>query len=148
MTQKLNDLFDLPDPPEEFKAEIEILKELDAALPDDISDLSASDKEMDDLAEKSIGSYGELMDLGMNVEPRFSAPIFESASKFMGHAIQAKSNKIDKKLRYMDMQLKQRRLALQEKQAGLGAKDPEEGEARELDRNALLEMLRNKGGAA
>lgn len=147
MTQKLNDLFNLPDPPEEFKSEIEILKELDAALPDDITDLSASDKEMDDLAEKALGSYGELMDLGMNVEPRFSAPIFESASKFMGHAIQAKTNKIDKKLRYMDMQLKQRRLALQEKQAGMG-KDPEEGEARELDRNALLEMLRNKGGVA
>ena len=99
---------------------------------------------MDKLADKAIEHYDDLIDLGMNVEPRFSAPIFEAATKLMGHAITAKTNKIDKKLKALDLQLKQRRLELQERQANL---DPEgeEGSARELDRNALLEMLRSNG---
>ena len=79
----------------------------------------------------------------MNVEPRFSAPIFDAASKLLGHAITAKTSKIDKKLKALDLDIKRRRLEMQEKQANLDDPDSGEGSARELDRNALLEMLRN-----
>ena len=149
MTKKLEDLFELPEnsnmQTEEFKEGVEMLNELDQQLPStDITDLSTSDKEMDELADKAMDHYDSLMDLGMNVEPRFSAPIFEAATKLMGHAITAKTNKIDKKLKALVLDLKKRRLDLQEKQAKLGSDDPEEGTARELDRNALLDMLRNK----
>ena len=98
---------------------------------------------MDDLATKAVRHYDDLMDLGMNVEPRFSAPIFDAASKLLGHAITAKTSKIDKKLKALDLDIKRRRLEMQEKQAKLT--DPDEpGVAQELDRNALLDMLRNK----
>jgi hypothetical protein len=99
---------------------------------------------MDDLAKKAVDHYQDLMDLGMNVEPRFSAPIFEAATKLLGHAITAKTSKIDKKLKAIDLDLKRRRLELQEKQANLNPDADNEGSARELDRNALLEMIRNK----
>lgn len=145
MTKKLEELFELPDN-EEYKQSLVAIDEMDQQLPStDITDLSTSDAEMDKLADKAMEHYDDLMSLGMNVEPRFSAPIFEAATKLMGHAITAKTNKIDKKLKALDLDLKKRRLELQERQANLKDDDPDEGSARELDRNALLQMLRNKG---
>lgn len=148
MTKKLEQLFELPETEkpdvEEYADGLQALEEIDQQLPNaDITDLSTSDKEMDELATKAMDHYGDLMDLGMNVEPRFSAPIFEAATKLMGHAITAKTNKIDKKLKALDLDLKKRRLELQERQANLNDDNENEGSARELDRNALLEMLRN-----
>jgi hypothetical protein len=148
MTRKLEELFELPDN-EEYAQGLEVLNEIDSQLPStDITDLSTSDAEMDELAAKAMTHYDDLMDLGMNVEPRFSAPIFEAATKLMGHAITAKTSKIDKKLKALDLELKKRRLDLQERQADLKDDDSPEGSARELDRNALLAMLRNKDGNA
>ena len=145
MTKRLEELFELPDN-EEYAQGLEVLNEIDSQLPStDITDLSTSDAEMDELANKAMHHYDDLMDLGMNVEPRFSAPIFEAATKLMGHAITAKTSKIDKKLKALDLELKKRRLDLQERQADLKDDDSPEGSARELDRNALLAMLRNKG---
>ena len=148
MTRKLEELFELPDN-EEYAQGLEVLNEIDSQLPStDITDLSTSDAEMDELAAKAMTHYDDLMDLCMNVEPRFSAPIFEAATKLMGHAITAKTSKIDKKLKALDLELKKRRLDLQERQADLKDDDSPEGSARELDRNALLAMLRNKDGNA
>lgn len=147
MTQKLEQLFDLDAQPteEEFIEGVKVLDEIEQQLPvsSSITDLSTSDQEMDDLATKAVKHYDDLMDLGMNVEPRFSAPIFDAASKLLGHAITAKTSKIDKKLKALDLDIKRRRLEMQEKQAKLDDPDSGEGSARELDRNALLEMLRN-----
>lgn len=152
MTKKLEELFDMEENPaldsEEYQEASRELEAIESQLPDNsnsITDLSTSDQEMDDLASKAVKHYDDLMDLGMNVEPRFSAPIFDAASKLLGHAITAKTSKIDKKLKALDLDIKRRRLEMQEKQAKL-ADDEESGVAQELDRNALLEMLRNKDG--
>ena len=150
MTRKLEELFDLEgveQPTEEEYVEgVKALDEIEQQLPasQSITDLSTSDQEMDDLATKAVKHYDDLMDLGMNVEPRFSAPIFDAASKLLGHAITAKTSKIDKKLKALDLDIKRRRLEMQEKQAKLNDEEENSGVARELDRNALLEMLRNK----
>ena len=147
MTRKLEELFDLDEQPteEEYIEGVKALDEIEQQLPvtSNITDLSTSDQEMDDLATKAVKHYDDLMDLGMNVEPRFSAPIFDAASKLLGHAITAKTSKIDKKLKALDLDIKRRRLEMQEKQANLDDNE-ESGSARELDRNALLEMLRTK----
>ena len=42
----------------------------------------------------------------MNVEVRYAGRIFEVASSMMGNAIAAKTAKIDKKLKAVDLQLK------------------------------------------
>jgi hypothetical protein len=80
------------------------------------------------------------MDLGMNVEARYGARMFEVAAQMMNAAITAKTNKIDKKLKMVDLQLK--KLAIDKKN---GSADPTvEGEGYILtDRNSILEKLKN-----
>jgi hypothetical protein len=55
-------------------------------------------------------SYKNLMDLGMNVDSRYSGRIFEVAGNFLRNAIDAKSSKIDKKLKMVELQLKKMKL--------------------------------------
>jgi hypothetical protein len=64
------------------------------------------DRELDDLASKAEQAYDDLMDLGMNVEVRYAGRIFEVAGTMMKNAIDAKSAKIEKKLKAVDLQLK------------------------------------------
>ena len=94
MTKKLEELLDLPEV-EEVMSKVEeptvektkptAVKEINsmqrsiaefdkitAALPMVKGLGELADKELDDLAEKATQSYEDLMDLGMNVEARFS----------------------------------------------------------------------------
>jgi hypothetical protein len=59
-------------------------------------------------------SYDELMTLGMQVDSRFASEIFSVASNMLGHAITAKTAKLDKKLKMIDLQLKKMRLDQQQ----------------------------------
>jgi len=144
MTKQLETVFDLPPMPEgdaeQLAKEMEVLDELDSKVPA-ITDLSSSDKEMDDLASKASNAFDDLMSLGMNVESRFAAPIFDAASKMLGHAVMAKTAKLDKKLKAIDLELKRQRLEMQK--GTDSPNDTVEGEARVLDRNELLKMLKN-----
>lgn len=100
-----------------------------------------SDAELDALASKAEKAYDDLMDLGMNVEARYGARMFEVAAQMMNAAIVAKTNKIEKKLKMVDLQLK--KLAIDKKNG------KEEGAAIEgegyilTDRNSILEKLKN-----
>jgi hypothetical protein len=100
-----------------------------------------SDQELDALAGKAEKAYDDLMDLGMNVEARYGARMFEVAAQMMNAAIQAKSNKIDKKLKMVDLQLK--KLAI-DKKHGSNEGNTVEGEGYIItDRNSILERLKN-----
>ena len=129
MTKKLEDLLNLPEHKEEIKniqkeiksasrelakqEEIELALQFDKvafALPAVEGLGSTSDKEFDDLAEKATKAYEDLMDLGMNVEVRYSSKIFETAANMLKNAIDAKTAKIDKKLRIVDLQLKKQKI--------------------------------------
>jgi hypothetical protein len=150
MTKNLENFFNLPtaeETEELSQAElVEVLKEAEEI--DDkmkgIVDLSSSDKEMDDIADKAMETFKDLMDLGMNVDARAAAPIFEAATKLMGHAVTAKTAKIDKKLKLLDIELKKRRLDHQIAQDTGNNDDPSdvEGTGRILDRNELLRIIK------
>jgi len=76
----------------------------------------------------------------MNVEARYGSRIFEVATNMLNAAITAKTNKIDKKLKMVDLQLK--KLAI-DKKSGKND-DAVEGEGYILtDRNSILEKLKN-----
>ncbi len=62
-----------------------------------------SDLELDKLAMEAEDSYKNLMDLGMNVDSRYSGRIFEVASTMLRNAIDAKGSKIDKKLKMVQI---------------------------------------------
>jgi len=100
-----------------------------------------ADSELDALANKAEQAYDDLMDLGMNVEPRYGSRMFEIAAQMMNAAITAKTNKIDKKLKMVDLQLK--KLAIDRKN-GSGEGNTVEGEGYIVtDRNSILEKLKN-----
>ena len=155
MTKKLEELFNLPNdseplvsPTTEITATIDLqdkLEEFDkisAALPRLKGLWDISDSELDALAAKAEQAYDDLMDLGMNVEPRYGTRMFEVAAQMMNAAIQAKTNKIDKKLKMVDLQLK--KLAIDRKNGDKSGEDPIEGQGYILtDRNSILEKLKN-----
>ena len=104
----------------------------------------ASDKEFDALAQRATDAYDDLMDLGMNVDPRYSARIFEVASSMLKNAIDAKNAKLEKKLKMIDLQLKKAQLDQKEASKEKEIEATPLGEGRELDRNELLKMLAAK----
>lgn len=125
---------DLQDKLEEFD-------KISAALPRVKGLGDIADDELDALASKAEKAYDDLMDLGMNVEARHGARMFEVAAQMMNAAIQAKSAKIDKKLKMVDLQLK--KLAI-DKKSGPKEGEPIEGEGYIItDRNSILEKLKN-----
>jgi len=162
MTQKLSELFDLPTVDdsavesaeqsiEENREMIEAvdlaIDKIDAALPF-VSDLDTSDQELDELSKLAQDKFQDLIDLGMNVEARFSGHILATAGTLLGHAITAKQAKLDKKLKMVDLQLKKARLDMQIKQAedkqntdGNKLLDAEDGQGVVLDRNELLRQI-------
>jgi hypothetical protein len=160
MTKKLSELFDLPDIPSTDSAESsEALKtitenkdviarvdaaidKIDVALPT-VRDLEASDAEMDELAELAKTSAQDLIDLGMNMDPRFGGVVFQTAGTMLGHAITAKTAKMDKKLRMVQLQLQKARLDHQVSKDSPEDR-PIDGQGMVLDRNALLEQILQK----
>lgn len=145
MNKQLEEVFDLPsmagDDAAKLSKDLQVLDDIDKQVPA-ITDLSTSDREMDDLATKANNAFDDLMSLGMNVEQRFAAPIFEAAAKMLGHAVMAKTAKLDKKLKAIDLELKRQRMQASGQVAA--AEEPVEGTARVLDRNELLKLLRGQ----
>ena len=167
MTKKLEELFNLPEIPEDAVPDTEstfhsieenqailqdvsdAINKIDIALPT-VRDLDASDQEMDELAKLATDKFEDLMDLGMNMDPRFGGVVFQTAGTLLGHAITAKRAKMDKKLRMVSLQLQKARLDHQvKKDAGKAAEDaPVDGQGIVLDRNALLDQILQKNNNA
>ena len=168
MTKKLEEILNLPDVKQAFKQvdqkekikenkEKVVGKNLDpktqealkktyaefdkvaAALPQVKGLGELSDLELDKLALEAEDSYKNLMDLGMNVDSRYSGRIFEVASTMLRNAIDAKSNKIDKKLKMVELQLKKLKI---DKTGKDDISDPVEAEGTIItDRNELMKKL-------
>lgn len=158
MTKKLEELFDLASSDENelnepipgvakevTKEALNNLEKIETALPT-VRGLEASDRELDDLADKASTSFQDLMDLGMQVDSRFSGDIFGVASNMLNHAITAKTAKLNKKLKMIDLQLK--KATLDQRQAKADEKIDNiplgEGSGQNLDRNELLRVLSGK----
>ncbi len=124
-----------------LEEKLEEFDKIAAALPRVKGLGDISDAELDALASKAEQAYDDLMDLGMNVEARYGARMFEVAAQMMNAAIVAKTNKIEKKLKMVDLQLK--KLAI-DKKNGKDDNPTVEGEGYILtDRNSILEKLKN-----
>ena len=157
MTKKLEELLNIEPTPEEtveiplveatpiptidLQERLEEFDKISAALPrvKGLGDLS--DGELDALASKAEKAYDDLMDLGMNVEARYSTRMFEVAGQMLNAAITAKTNKIDKKLKMVDLQLK--KLAI-DKKHGEESGNSIQGEGYVItDRNSILAKLKD-----
>ena len=158
MTKKLEELLDLPDSKEiikqdQKKASKEVLAQQNETLRDiaEFDKISAAlpavkglgemaDTELNEVAQKAMDAYDDLMDLGMNVESRYSGRVFEVAGGMLKTSLDAKVAKLDKKLKMVELQLKK------EKMDKDGKPDDEliQGEGYIVtDRNSLIEKLKN-----
>lgn len=162
MTKKLEELLNLPTSAEEPTVETsqhfieenreiihqvdDAIDKIDTALPS-VRDLEAGDAELDELAKLAKDKAEDLIDLGMNVDPRFAGVILQTASQMLGHSITAKTAKLDKKLKMVQLQLQKAKLDHQvskdnkENDDGAGAI---EGKGVVLDRNELLAQILGK----
>jgi hypothetical protein len=162
MTKKLQELFELPNDDTDIneidvnhsnikKAEADLitkdaysnLEKIENALPQ-VKGLESADEEMDALAELAVSSYKDLQDLGMQVDSRFSAEIFSVAGAMLGHAITAKTAKLNKKLKMIELQLKKASLDQKAQNKEQEIDNIPVGEGKALDRNELLKMLTQK----
>jgi hypothetical protein len=111
-----------------------------------VRDLEQLDADMDKYADKAMHAFQDLMDLGQNVEDRHAAAVFDTASKMMTNAITAKTAKMDKKLKMVQLQLQKAKFDAQEAKAN-GKDDTIQGEAEEFeDRNSLINAVIQKMG--
>jgi len=157
MTKKLEELFDLPSSTADTDETVpdiattqyaiteidNAIDKIDAALPG-VRDLEASDGDMDELAQKATETFDDLMDLGMQVDSRYASEIFAVAGAMLGHALTAKTAKMNKKLKMIQLQLQKAKLDLdREKAAGSSEDDAavETAEGQVLSRNDLLDRL-------
>lgn len=156
MSKKLEELFDmeatvtneltipLPDFTQDVtETALTNLDKIEAALPQ-VRGLEAADGELDELAALATNSYKDLMDLGMQVEARFSSEIFNSASSMLGHAITAKTAKINKKLKMLDLQMKKAQIDQKMMAKTEEIEATPLGQGQSLDRNDLLKMFNTK----
>lgn len=158
MTKKLEEILNLPtedtqyiDPKAnkntlgsqtiDLQEKLEEFDKISSALPKVKGLGDMADSELDALAAKAEQAYDDLMDLGMNVEVRYGARMFEVAANMMNAAIQAKSAKIDKKLKMVELQLK--KLAIDKKNGEAENNTIEATGYIITDRNSLLEKLKN-----
>lgn len=154
MTKKLEELLNLeptveetviPAPAElvvptiDLQDKLEEFDKISAALPRVKGLGDISDSELDALANKAEKAYDDLMNLGMNVEARYSTRMFEVAGQMLNAAITAKTNKIDKKLKMVDLQLK--KLAIDQK-GGTGPTEMDGAGFVVMDRNSILAKLK------
>jgi len=130
MTKKLEEVFGFPpideanleqdtqdsQLPEEIQSEldtaiatIDMANRVDLALPT-VTDIANAERELDILANRAQEHSDRLMDLGFNVDDRNAGKIFEVAAQLLKTAVDAKTAKIDKKLKMVELQLRKARL--------------------------------------
>jgi len=160
MTKKLEEEFNLP-PIEEAlaneeeekavtvkqaKQEIEVVNH-NLSVAEKINDafkeikgLGEHEGEMDDISEKAIDSYEQLMNLGMNVSDMAAGKVFAEASNMLKIALEAKDSKTKAKLQQLDLMLKKARLDKTKNQNG--DIDGDITATQVYDRNELLRIMK------
>lgn len=152
MTKRLEEEFNLPHMDEsrddsefdnndtdivEVENAITLSEKINNALAE-VRGMEVHDSEMDDIAKQAIDSYEQLMSLGMNMTDMAAGPVFANAANMLKIALEAKDNKVHRKLKQIDLMLKKSRL---DQQAGKKDTTAEDVEATTFDRNELLKLI-------
>jgi hypothetical protein len=146
--EKLEEAFDLPDmnsviipDDQEISTALANAQEIEKEFAK-YNAYDQHDEEMDELAGLAIQAHKDLQDLGMQVEIRHAGEIFSSSSQMLKIAVDAKNNKVEKKLKLLKLQLEKMRMD----RASTTENTTVEGTAVVLDRNEILRQLRGTGG--
>ena len=104
MTKGIEDFLNISSEEEEAK-EITPIKPISVPTVQDNHDIEA-----DEVREKDLSAFDDIMELGKNVEPSRSARMFEVAGQFLKTGLDASNSKADKKLKAAKIKLEARRL--------------------------------------
>ena len=125
-----------------LNADIEIAERIDDALPM-VADLNQHDREMDDIHQKALDTFKDLVELGMNVEVHAGAKLLETANAMLKTAMEAKDSKVDRKLKMINLQLQKAKLDFSKEKKTGGDNELESDGSVTLDRNELLKRIQN-----
>jgi hypothetical protein len=123
-------------------SELATTEKIDSALPL-VSDLNQHDKEMDDIHQKALDAFNDLVQLGMNVEVHAGAKLLETANQMLKTAMEAKDSKVDRKLKMINLQLQKAKLDHNVAKAKPEGIELESDGAVVIDRNELLKRIDN-----
>ena len=110
---------DLIDSSKELKKEVS--KEMAQSILDE-EHISDHDRKMDEFSQEAHQYAKDIMDLGMDVEARHAAEMFNAAANMIKIAHDSKNSKIDKRLKLYELELKRQKLEI-EKQRYLNFND-------------------------
>lgn len=155
VTKKMEDFFNLP--PSKVEEEIVVtptktkdelmveadqifsalstIEKIDHSLPTVVG-LDSHDGEMDDIADKAVKTFQDLVNLGGNVPDMHAGKIYEVAGQLLKTALEAKNAKAERKLKMIDLQIKRAKLDIDAKDSDMSL--PRGGE---FDRNELLKYI-------
>jgi len=122
-------------------AELKNTEKIDNALPL-VKDLNEHDKEMDDIHQKALDAFNDLLSLGMNVEVHAGAKLLETANQMLKTAMEAKDSKVDRKLKMINLQLQKAKLDYNVSKNKDGFELESDG-AVTISRNELLKRIDN-----
>ena len=134
---------DSKDQIEELEKNLKEVDNIEKALSTVELDDRSNDTELDEIAGKADSTFDNLMDLGMNVEARFSGQIFDTASKMLQIKLNAKQSKVDKKLKMLELQIRKKALDARIDRDN-GQNGAVNGEATVISRNELLDRILKK----
>ena len=123
-------------------SELKTTEKIDSALPL-VSDLNQHDKEMDDIHQKALDAFNDLVQLGMNVEVHAGAKLLETANQMLKTAMEAKDSKVDRKLKMINLQLQKAKLDHSVAKSKPDGIELESDGAVVIDRNELLKRIDN-----
>ena len=122
----------------EISEAMELATRINTALAE-VRGMEEHDGEMDEIAQKALDNFDQLMSLGMNLTDMAAGPVFSSATQMLKVALEARDSKVSRKLKQVDMMIKKANLD-HRKDTAKGA-DAQQVQPNVYDRNELLKML-------
>ena len=112
MTKGIDDTLNLPPMEEEIDESTDLteISETNKSLTTETHD--KHDIETEEVRQKAIDAFDDIMELGRNVNPERSARIFEVAGQFLKTGLDASNSKMDKQLKTAKLKLEAKRLKI------------------------------------
>lgn len=109
-----------------------------------IADLKKYDEEMDEISKKTLAEFDDLMALGKDSEIRHAGEIFSAAAQMAKIALDAKTNKVNSKLKILELSIRRKRNDLLEQKQNHEFKDGNvpTGNATQLTREDLIKIAK------
>ena len=110
MTKKLEEVFNLGEKKDTVSViKKEIARDKARAIIS-TEDLDDHDTKMDEYADEAFSYAKEVYEVGMGAEARHAAEMFNAAANFMKVAMDSKNNKLEKRLKLYDLELKKQKM--------------------------------------